>query len=190
MEEVLLGMNKVITSKTVRQTRIIIVHGDITEEEVDAIVNAANSQLKHGGGVAGAIVRKGGSVIQEESDRIVSIMGEVETGHAVITFAGNLKCKFVIHAVGPIWRGGNHGEDELLEKAVISSLEIANGYGLRSVSLPAISTGIFGFPKDRASRIIVKAIENWIRTHENTSLKEVRLCLYDEETLKIFLDAI
>ncbi len=161
-----------------------IVKGDITEEEVDAIVNAANEYLKHGAGVAGAIVRKGGKVIQEESDKI----GYCPTGKAVITTAGNLKAKYVIHAVGPIWKGGNNNEDELLYSAVRNSLLLAHEYKLRSISFPAISTGIFGFPKERASKIILKAVFDFIKEFEGkTTIEKIRICLFDDETYNIFL---
>ncbi len=165
---------------------IEIVKGDITEEEVDAIVNAANEYLKHGAGVAGAIVKKGGKVIQEESDKI----GYCPTGKAVITTGGNLKAKYVIHAVGPIWKGGNNNEDELLYRAIRSSLLLAHEYNLRSISFPAISTGIFGFPKDRASKIILKAIFDFVKEFKGkTTIEKIRVCLFDDETYSIFLKA-
>ncbi|MEO0143739.1 MAG: macro domain-containing protein [candidate division WOR-3 bacterium] len=164
--------------------KVEIIKGDITEEETDAIVNAANEFLKHGGGVAGAIVRKGGKIIQEESDKI----GYCPPGNAVITSGGNLKAKYVIHAVGPIWKGGNYNEDEILYNAVKNSLILAHNYNLRSISFPAISTGIFGFPKDRASKIILKAIFDFIKEfEEKTSIKLIRICLFDDETYNIFL---
>jgi len=164
--------------------KVEIVKGDITEENVDAIVNAANEYLKHGGGVAGAIVRKGGKIIQEESDKI----GYCPTGKAVITTGGNLKAKYVIHAVGPVWKGGNENEDELLYSAVRSSLLLANEYNLKSISFPAISTGIFGFPKERASKIILKAIFDFINEFKNkTTIENIRICLFDDETYNIFL---
>ncbi|MEO0202409.1 MAG: macro domain-containing protein [candidate division WOR-3 bacterium] len=164
--------------------RVEIVKGDITEEKVDAIVNAANEYLKHGGGVAGAIVRKGGSIIQEESDKI----GYCSPGNAVITSAGNLKAKYVIHAVGPIWKGGNFNEDKILYNAVKNSLILAHKYSLRSISLPAISTGIFGFPKERASKIILNSIFDFIKEFEGrTSIEIIRICLFDDETYNVFL---
>jgi putative ATPase len=166
--------------------KIRIVKGDITREEADAIVNAANEYLKHGGGVAGAIVRAGGSVIQEESDRIVQERGRIPTGEAVVTGAGKLKAKYVIHAVGPVWRGGSHGEDELLYKAVYNALLRAHELKLKSISMPAISTGIFGFPKERAVGIFSKAIKDFIDQHPDTALEEIRICNIDEETTKIF----
>ncbi|PLV59227.1 AAA family ATPase [Thermotoga sp. KOL6] len=166
--------------------KIRIVKGDITKEEVDAIVNAANEYLKHGGGVAGAIVRVGGTIIQEESDKIVEEKGRVPTGEAVVTSAGNLKAKYVIHAVGPIWKGGNYGEDDLLYKAVYNALLRAHELKLKSLSMPAISTGIFGFPKERAAKIFARVIKDFIDQHPNTSLEEIRICNIDEETTEVF----
>ncbi len=172
--------NQVLYSFKKGNTRVEIVKGDITEEEVDVIVNAANSYLKHGGGVAGAIVRKGGRIIQEESDKI----GFVPVGSAAATTAGKLKAKYVVHAVGPRWGEGN--EDEKLRSAVLSALKLAEEKGAKSVSLPAISTGIFGFPKERGANIILKAVVDYIS--EGTSLERVRLCNIDSETCEIFLE--
>ncbi|MCS7245588.1 MAG: macro domain-containing protein [candidate division WOR-3 bacterium] len=158
--------------------------GDITEEEVDAVVNPANEYLKLGSGVAGAILRKGGKIIQDECDKI----GYCQTGKAVITTGGSLKAKYVIHAVGPIWKGGNSNEDELLYSAVESALMLAHSYNLKSISFPAISTGIFGFPKERASKIIISAILEFMKKYENrTSIEVIRICLFDKETYGIFL---
>jgi len=167
--------------------KLEIVKGDITEEEVDAIVNAANENLIHGGGLALAIVKKGGQIIQEESNKI----GYCPPGKAVITSGGNLKAKFVIHAVGPIWKGGKYSEDEILYSAVRSSLLLAHEKNLKSISIPAISTGIFGFSKERASSTILKAIKDFINEFDGkTTIENIRVCLYDEETYNIFLKAL
>ncbi len=176
--------NKVLQEAKINGKLIRIVHGDITEEEVDAIVNAANEYLKHGGGVAGAIVRKGGYEIQEESDKI----GYVPTGSAAITGAGKLPAKYVIHAVGPIWRGGQNDEDQKLESAVLSSLKIADEKKLKSISFPAISAGIFGFPKERCAKILIDTAVKFLNQNPNTSIEEIRFCLYDEPTLNAFLE--
>ena len=157
-----------------------LVQGDITERAVDAIVNAANSYLQHGGGVAGAIVRKGGQIIQEESDRI----GHVPVGDAAITSAGRLPAKFVIHAVGP--RMGEGEEDHKLKSAVISSLQSASEKGLKSISIPAISSGIFGFPKERCARILVTEAADYLRKNQGSSLEVVEFCVYDDETARHF----
>ena len=171
--------------------KIEVWQGDITTLAVDAIVNAANGHLTHGGGVAGAIVRRGGQVIQDESDAIINERGPLATGEAVITSAGELPAQFVIHAVGPVWSGTDpEGEDRLLESAIRSALDLAAAHGVVRVSLPAISSGIFGFPKDRCARIFTQTIETWVTTSVPAStasaLEEIRLCNIDDETCEIF----
>ncbi len=161
---------------------IELVKGDITELEVDAIVNAANSRLKMGGGVAGAILRKGGWSIQEECDRI----GYCPVGGAVITGAGRLKAKHVIHAVGP--RMGEGNEDEKLRSATISSLKLAEEHKIKSIAFPAISTGIFGFPKDRCAKIMLRAAAEYLV--KGSEIERVVFCLYDDETYRIFSDEL
>jgi putative ATPase len=163
---------------------IRVVQGDLTEERVDAIVNAANTRLAHGGGVAGAIVRKGGREIQEESDRIAP----VPVGEAKMTGAGRLPAKHVIHAVGPRWGEGD--EDAKLRSAVQSSLALAEAHGFETISMPAISSGIFGFPKDRCAEVFMAAIGDYFREHPGGSLREVRLCNIDAETSQIFAVAL
>lgn len=159
-----------------------VVKGSIADEKVDAIVNAANERLKHGGGVAGAIVRAGGYSIQVESDRI----GFCPTGGAVATGAGNLRCGHVIHAVGPVWRGGGQGEPEDLASAVRSVLERADELGIASISMPAVSSGIFGFPKKRCAAILVETVLTHWRAKPGSSVSEVRFCNIDEETVTVF----
>jgi len=163
-----------------------IVHGDLTEEQVDAIVNAANEHLAHGGGVAGAIVRKGGEVIQEESTAWVREHGPVRTGTAAITGAGRLPAAKVIHAVGPVWRGGKSGEEEDLASAVQSALALASELDLVSISLPAISSGIFGFPKELCAQVILKAVGEFFQKHPDASVKEVNLVNIDHHTSSVF----
>ncbi|HDY70501.1 MAG TPA: macro domain-containing protein [Nitrospirae bacterium] len=167
--------------KTIGGKIMRLVKGDITERDTDAIVNAANSYLKHGGGVAGAIVRKGGKVIQEESDRI----GFVPVGSAVLTTSGSLPCKAVIHTVGP--RMGEGNEDSKLRKAVLSSLRLASEQGFRSISMPAISSGIFGFPKDRCAKILTGESKRFLEDNKGTSLEVIEFCIYDDDTLGCFL---
>jgi O-acetyl-ADP-ribose deacetylase (regulator of RNase III) len=162
---------------------LALVLGDITREEVDAIVNAANSQLSHGGGVAAAIARAGGAEVQRESDQAAP----VEVGDAAVTTAGELPAEKVIHAVGPRW--GEGSEEEKLRSAVARSLQLAGEHGLESVSLPAISTGIFGYPLEQAAPLILRTIEETVARGEASSLREVRLCLFDEETLAAFQEA-
>lgn len=160
---------------------IRLVQGDITEQETDAIVNAANSYLQHGGGVAGAIVRKGGHIIQEESNKI----GYVPVGEAAVTTAGKLPAKYVIHAVGPRWGEGD--EDNKLKRAILSSLKLASEKNLTSIAIPAISSGIFGFPKDRCAEILIRESAGYLKENPKTSLREINICLFDDETVKIFL---
>ena len=157
-----------------------LVKGDITERDVDVIVNAANSILNHGGGVAGAIVRKGGRLIQEESDKI----GSVPVGSAVMTSAGKLRCKAIIHAVGP--RMGEGEEDNKLKNAVRTSLLLASQNGFVSISMPAISSGTFGFPKDRCAKILVYESKKFLTENPSTCLNTVEFCIFDDETLVQF----
>jgi O-acetyl-ADP-ribose deacetylase (regulator of RNase III) len=171
---------KVLAEDKVGGASLRLVQGDITLRDVDAIVNAANSHLKHGGGVAGAIVRSGGEVIQEESD----LIGFTPVGTAVITTAGVLAARHVIHAVGP--RMGEGDEDAKLQSAVESVLQLAKGNGFRSISMPAISSGIFGFPKDRCARILVSTSREFLRTNEG-AMDLVEFCVYDETTAEHFL---
>jgi O-acetyl-ADP-ribose deacetylase (regulator of RNase III) len=171
---------KIIEEHRIGDRILRLVQGDITERNADAIVNAANSYLQHGGGVAGAIVRKGGRVIQEESDKI----GFTAVGTAAITTAGRLPAKFVIHAVGP--RMGEGDEDNKLRSAVLSSLRLASRKRLTSISLPAISSGIFGFPKDRCANILIQTAVDFLNSHGESSLRLVEFCIYDDLTLGYF----
>ncbi|RME66960.1 MAG: macro domain-containing protein [Nitrospirae bacterium] len=170
-----------VREKKVGSKVLRLVKGDITERQVDAIVNAANSYLKHGGGVAGAIVRKGGQIIQEESDRI----GYVPVGSCAMTTAGALPAKAVIHAVGP--RMGEGDEDNKLKSAVRSVLKLATEKGFKSISMPAISSGIFGFPKDRCAEILVGESKRFLEENPDTSLEVVEFCIFDDETLGHFI---
>lgn len=166
----------------VKNSIIELTKGDITDLEVDAIVNAANSQLKLGGGVAGAIRRKGGPKIQEECDRI----GYCPVGGAVITSAGNLKAKYVVHAVGP--RYGEGDEDNKLKNATLNSLKIADQYKVKTIAFPAISTGIFGFPKDRCAEIMLSTAVEYLKGQ--TGIEKVVFCLYDDETFRVFQEKL
>jgi O-acetyl-ADP-ribose deacetylase (regulator of RNase III) len=163
-----------------------IVQGDITTEEVDAIVNAANEHLQHGGGVAWAIVRRGGDVIQQESNKWIQQHGLVSHAHPAWTSGGALPAKYVIHAVGPVWGDGD--EDNKLAGAIIGSLRAADELRLESIAMPAISTGIFGFPKDRAAGIIFKTIEKYF-IENRSGLKIIRITLFDQITIDIFTEA-
>jgi O-acetyl-ADP-ribose deacetylase (regulator of RNase III) len=179
-------VNQILRQKTFPSgAQFQIVQGDITLEVVDAIVNAANRHLQHGGGVAGVIVRRGGPVIQLESDAWVQKHGPINPAAPAYTFAGHLPCKYVIHAVGPIWGEGD--EDAKLSTAVSASLQLAGELNLVSVSMPAISTGIFGFPMERAAKIIFKTVEDFLGDKPQTRLTQVRLVLYDQAAVDLFL---
>lgn len=166
---------------------IQLLQGDITAEEVDAIVNAANADLQHGGGVAWAIAKKGGPAIQQESDTWIQRHGRVPHANPAWTSGGHLLAKYVIHAVGPFWGIGD--EDAKLESAVTGSLHVADELNCSSIAMPAISTGIYGFPKDRAAGIIFSAIEKYFAENTSSPLKIVKLVLFDQSTVDVFLTA-
>ena len=159
--------------------------GDITQETTEAIVNAANEHLEHGGGVAGAIRRRGGEVIQEESRRWVHEHGLVHTGSAAITGAGRLDAKYVVHAVGPVWGSGD--EEKKLAGAVESALSLAAQNDVKSIAIPGISSGIFGGPKDVCARVIIQSSVDYLAQNPTASLQEVHFCNIDDETVSTFL---
>lgn len=161
-----------------------LIQGDITTEPVDAIVNAANERLQHGGGVAWAIVRRGGGIIQQESEQWVEEHGPVPHSQPAWTSAGLLPARYVIHAVGPVWGDGD--EDAKLGAAVRGSLRLADELGLHSIAFPSISTGIFGFPKARAAGVFFKAIRKYFDHTPDSGLKTVRIVLFDQPTLDAF----
>ena len=177
-------MVKVLSEVKVGPAVLRLVQGDITRREVDAIVNAANSHLQHGGGVAGAIVRAGGQVIQDESD----LVGFTPVGTAAITTAGSLPARWVIHAVGP--RMGEGDEDAKLASAVQSALALAAGNSLKSISMPAISSGIFGFPKDRCAGILTSTAHEYLREHPACGIEVVEFCVFDDATAGHFRRAM
>lgn len=166
---------------------VTIVRGDITDQEVDAVVNAANAHLQHGGGVAAAIARRGGAIIQETSDAWVRQHGPISPDRPAITPAGALLCQFVIHAVGPVWGEGD--EDNKLATAVTGALKLASEHHLATLAMPAISTGVFGFPKDRAARIILTALEAFFDRHPDSSIHRLDLVLFDAPTVQAFAQA-
>lgn len=168
----------------VGKTLIRIIMGDITLQETEAIVNAANSGLLGGGGVDGAIHRAGGPQILAECKEIRARQGTLPTGRAVITGGGRLKARYVIHTVGPVWSGGKKGEDELLRSAYRSSLILAKEKGIRSVSFPSVSTGIYSFPVDRAARIALREVRDFVSN--NPGFEEVRFVLFSAPVLKEF----
>jgi len=162
----------------VKNSLIKLVQGDITDLTTDAIVNAANAQLILGGGVAGAIRRKGGPIIQEECNKI----GGTFVGGAVITTGGNLKAKHVIHAVGP--RMGEGDEDNKLMNAVLNSLKLMDQHGLKTIAFPAISTGIFGYPIDRCAKVMILTVKEYLAGE--TQIKEVLFCLFSDSDYEVF----
>jgi len=163
---------------------IQIVQGDITIETVDAIVNAANERLQHGGGVAWAISKKGGAAIQKESDEWIRQHGRVSHAQPAWTSGGRLPSKYVIHAVGPVWGDGD--EDAKLADAVRGSLQVADELKCSSIALPAISTGIYGFPKDRAAKIIFSTIDKYFVENSSSAVKTVKLVLFDQASMDVF----
>ncbi len=170
-------------------TRIVLVKGDITDQSVDAVVNAANPSLMGGGGVDGAIHRRGGPRILEECREIRRTLYPqgLPVGEAVITSGGNLKAKYVIHTVGPIWRGGSRGEFRLLAEAYRNSLKLAMERKLKTVTFPSISTGAFGYPIFEASRIALRTIRDSV---DESGLEEVRLVLFTDADFQVYSEAM
>ena len=163
---------------------IRLLPGDITKITVDAIVNAANSTLLGGGGVDGAIHRAGGRTILDECMKIVERQGGCRTGEAVITTAGKLPARNVIHTVGPVWHGGMSNEDQLLANAYTSSLRLAAENGAKTVAFPNISTGVYGFPKERAAKIAIEAVRKFLKSDK--SMGEVVFVCFDRENYGIY----
>jgi O-acetyl-ADP-ribose deacetylase (regulator of RNase III) len=163
---------------------IQLIQGDITEQKVDAIVNAANRSLMGGGGVDGAIHRKGGPAILDECIRITNKHGGCDPGEAVYTTAGKLPVKYVIHTVGPIWDGGASGEDKLLRNCYLNSLKIAEELGVKSIAFPNISTGVYRFPKQRAAEIAVNAVKEY--SSSKTGIERIIFVCFDEENYRIY----
>ncbi|MBK7480487.1 MAG: O-acetyl-ADP-ribose deacetylase [Bacteroidales bacterium] len=158
--------------------------GDITKIGVDAIVNAANSSLLGGGGVDGAIHRAGGRAILDECMKIVERQGGCPTGEAVITTAGNMPARYVIHTVGPVWHGGMNDEDQLLANAYSNSLRLAVDNGVKTIAFPNISTGVYGFPKERAAKIAIETVRKFLE--KDKSLHEVVFVCFDRENHEIY----
>lgn len=173
-----------------QKARITLVFGDITEQDAAAIVNAANPGLMGGGGVDGAIHRKGGTKILEECKiiRQESYPGGLPTGKAVMTTGGKLKAKKVIHTVGPIWSGGNGGEAELLAQAYRNSLALAQKKGLKTIAFPSISTGAYGYPVEKASRVAVRAVVEFLE--KNKGIEQVRFVLHSMHDLRTYEEAL
>jgi O-acetyl-ADP-ribose deacetylase (regulator of RNase III) len=174
---------------TINQTRLCLLQGDITRQTSDAIVNAANPSLMGGGGVDGAIHRAGGPAILEECKQIVARQGRLATGKAVITTGGNLKAKHVIHTVGPVWHGGSKGEAELLASAYRESLKMAAENKLASISFPSISTGVYGYPVNEATKVAISTVITFLQQGA-TSIKEVVFVLFDGRTFDAYASAL
>ncbi|MGD0779183.1 MAG: O-acetyl-ADP-ribose deacetylase [Dehalococcoidales bacterium] len=172
----------------VNKAKISIIQGDITRQTTDAIVNAANSSLMGGGGVDGAIHRAGGPAILEECIKIVARQGHLPTGQAVITTAGNMKAKHVIHTVGPVWHGGNQNEPSLLASAYRESLKLAVANNLSSISFPSISTGAYGYPIDKAAKIAHQEVVAFLQ--QPTSIIEVVFVLFDSRTFDAYKNVL
>ena len=169
-------------------TRIVLKRGDITEETVDVVVNAANSSLLGGGGVDGAIHAAGGPSILEECRVILAARGSCPTGEAVVTTAGALPASWVVHTVGPIWRGGDAEEPRLLARCYRESLERAREKGARTIAFPSISTGAYGYPVAEAARVALGAVQSWVR--ENAGLEEIRCVLFSDAVLATYRAAL
>ena len=182
-------MESQATEVTINQTKLRAIQGDIIQQTTEAIVNAANSSLMGGGGVDGAIHRAGGPAILEECKQIVARRGRLPTGEAVITTSGNLKAKYVIHTVGPVWHGGGKGEPELLTSAYQESLKLAAENKLSSISFPSISTGVYGYPVSQAAKVATGAVITFLR-QSTTSIKEVVFVLFDAKTFATYSSAL
>jgi O-acetyl-ADP-ribose deacetylase (regulator of RNase III) len=169
--------------KNIGGTTLSLIQGDITLQETEAIVNAANTGLLGGGGVDGAIHRAGGPKILEECKSIRAKQGGCPTGEAVITTGGNMVTEYVIHTAGPVWSGGNRNEDQLLRNAYYNSLNLAKENGIKSISFPSISTGVYRFPIDKAARIALTTVKEFIQEY---NFAEVRFVLFSEKDLQIY----
>ena len=166
--------------------KITVIQGDITTQTVDIIVNAANASLLGGGGVDGAIHRKGGSAILEECKHIRATQGKLPTGQAVITTAGNLPAKYVIHTVGSVWQDGTHNEAELLASCYRESLRLAVKHQAQSIAFPNISTGVYHFPKALACEVAITAVQDFIKHNNMGDLEEIRFVCFDSENFDLY----
>jgi O-acetyl-ADP-ribose deacetylase len=178
----------VTTARSFGTGRIELVQGDITRQTIDAIVNAANSSLMGGGGVDGAIHRAGGPAILEECRLIRERQGPLPPGDAVATTGGRLQCRRVIHTVGPIWRGGDEGEPETLARCYRSCIDLARGEGLTSIAFPSISTGVYGYPVDRAAEVALATVRDALRAGEAITL--ARWVLFSRPDLQTYAMAL
>ncbi|MCP4252273.1 MAG: O-acetyl-ADP-ribose deacetylase [Candidatus Scalindua sp.] len=173
--------------KMVGKTKLSLVQGDITQQGTEAIVNAANTTLLGGGGVDGAIHRAGGPKILEECKAIRAKQESCPTGEAVITTGGNMATEYIIHTVGPVWSGGNRNEDQLLRNAYYNSLNLSKENGIKSISFPSISTGVYRFPKERAVKIALTTVKEFIQEY---NFEEIRFVLFSEKDMQIYEKAL
>lgn len=181
-------MNTLYDTK-VDGTRLVALEGDLTDQDVDAVVNAANRELQHGGGVAAALARAGGPVVQEESDVWIREHGPLDEGTAAITSGGDLPARHVIHTAGPVYDAGSQRNEPRLREAVRAALDLALGRGLGSLAFPAISAGVYGYPPDDATAILADEVVAWVRAHPS-GLSEVRLVGYDDVMAERFAKAL
>ncbi len=173
----------------VNKTKVSMIQGDITKQATDAIVNAANSSLMGGSGVDGAIHRAGGPAVSEACKQIVAREGRLPTGKAVVTTGGNLKARYVIHTVGPVWHGGSGNEAEFLRSAYCQCLKLATENELASISFPSISTGAYGYPVNEAAKTAVNAVVSFVK-EQPTSLRDVVFVLFDSRTYQSYCSAL
>ena len=173
----------------VNSRALLLLEDDITIRSTEAIVNAANSSLMGGGGVDGAIHRAGGPAVLEECKRIVKKQGKLPTGKAVITTGGNLKARYVIHTVGPVWQSGKRNEAELLASSYRESLKLAEENNISSISFPSISTGAYGYPVYEAAKVALKTVISFLKD-EASSIKEIAFVLYDNKTFDAYRAAL
>ncbi len=167
-----------------RNCTVQVEQGDLTRQNVDAIVNAGNKYLRHGGGVAGAIVSRGGYTIQQESNEWVQLHGPVTHDHPAVTGAGSLPCRHIIHAVGPVWGEGD--EEFKLKQAITGSIMVANDLKCESIAFPAISTGIFGFPMDLAAACFAQAVSQYVANDSLHFVQVIKIILWDAKDCRIF----
>ena len=169
-------------------SRIRIIRGDITKQQVDAVVNAANGSLMGGGGVDGAIHRAGGKQILDDCLKIIDTHGRCQTGEAVITTGGKLPARYVIHTVGPVWYGGQKNEAQLLANCYTNSLKLAVEKGIKTIAFPNISTGIYHYPKAEAAKVAINAVQGFL--HDNDAIAQVTFVCFDEENYRLYKQII
>ena len=177
-------MNEILHEMTLASTTIQLVKGDITLANIDVVVNPANSQLMHGGGLAGLLSKKAGPSLQQESNAWVKEYGPVKHDSPAYTSAGELPFRYIIHAVGPVWGSGD--EHQKLKDAVQGALRTAEDLGVQSIALPAISTGIFGFPLEPAAKTILSSINEYLDKSPRSVVKKIQVVLYDDQSASIF----